>query len=101
MRRQLPHGTENGVPVVAGEKHVVHRSHHLERRRADGIEVRIGVENGRQQRGLHHLLEPLLAHAVGPENALEMCIERLQVQQRLVDVEDDDAGHSTILQVHI
>jgi hypothetical protein len=48
------------------------------------------VENGRQQCGLHHLLEPFLAHAGDAENAFEMRIQRLQVQQRLVDVEDDD-----------
>jgi hypothetical protein len=79
----------------------VGRGRHLERRRTDRTEVRVGVENGRQQRGLHHLLEPFLAHAGGAENAFEMPIQRLQVQQRLVDVEDDDAGHSMILQTHV
>jgi phosphopantetheinyl transferase len=90
MRRQLAHGIENGVAVVPGKQQIVDRGRHLERRRTDGSEVGVGVENARQQRGLHHLLELFLAHAGGAENAFEMRIQRRQVQQRLVDVEDND-----------
>jgi hypothetical protein len=67
MRRQSTHATENGFPVVLGERHIVDRGRDLERRRADSTEVRIGVENSRQQSGLEHLFEPFLARPGGAE----------------------------------
>ena len=71
MRRQFAHATENGFPVVLGEKHIVDRGRHLERRRADSTEVRIGLEK---------LLQPDPSEHV-PDDDLEWIV-RLALESR-------------------
>jgi hypothetical protein len=90
---QLAHGAEDGVPVGVGEAHAVNLGRHLERGRTHRAEIRVSVEDGRQQGGLHHLLEPVATHPGGAEDPFEVWIQSLQVEQGLVDVEDDNVWH--------
>jgi hypothetical protein len=66
---------------------------HLKCRPPDRPKVGVGVGNGRDEGRLEELSEPLLTYAGRSEYALEGVVERPQVEQRLVDVEDEDATH--------
>src|SRR2546423_2150814 len=55
--------------------------------------VRTG--NGRQERRLEHRLEPLHADLRVPEDALKMRIERAHVEERFVDIENENAFHNS------
>ena len=53
------------------------------------VDVRPG--DGEQERGLEHRAEPFAAHVGVAEDTDEMRIERSKIEQRLIDVEDQDA----------
>jgi hypothetical protein len=65
----------------------VDRGRHFERRRSDRAEIRIGVQDRRQQRRLQNLLEPVATNSGRTEYPLELRVQRLKVEQPLVDIE--------------
>lgn len=95
MGRKTPNGAEDGLAVGIGHFASVAPGDHFERGSSHRPEIDIRVRDGRYQRGLEKLGEPLLAHACLTEDPVERPVQGFEVEERLVDIEDADAFHGT------
>ena len=97
VRRVANQGT-NALLILRRQLDPVTLRRHLQRSAPELAEVAVGVSDGSNQCRLEHLLEPLLAHSAISKHYLECRIQRLQVEQRLDDIEDQDA-HRALKQI--
>ncbi len=95
--RQRAHPLPDRLPVVVPKGDTAAGGQHVERGHADRPEVGVGAGDRGDKRRLEHLLEPGLACRGVPKDAFELRIQRAEVEQRLIHVEDDHAGHGTPL----
>ncbi len=91
MRRQLAQALRERVPLGIADRDPTARGDHRERAQAERPEIAVGCGDGRDQGGLQQLLELFPSRHDGAEDAHEIRIERRQVEQRLVHVEEDHA----------
>lgn len=97
MRLQVADSSQDDFAFLIREQHIVTGGGHVERgggARAKGL---VGAEQCRNERRLDHLREPLMAHSGIAKGVYEVRIESTEVEEGLIDIEDDDAGHERLL----
>jgi hypothetical protein len=97
VRRQLAHAAEDQVSVLVRELYALALGDHLQRRFAYLSEVRVRSGHGGDEGGLQKLQEPDAPHARVAEGPLEVGVERPEVEQRLVHVEEANPRHAPSL----
>src|SRR5215207_6549401 len=97
VRRQLAHTAQDPLPLLLGEVYALALGDHVERGATDRTEIRVGAGHRRNQAGLQELQEPGPPYPGVAEDPLEGRVERPEVQQRLVDVEDANPRHAPSL----
>src|SRR6058998_973678 len=93
MRWQSTHLLEDRLLVVLADPQTMALAGDRERRLEVLAERHVWTGDRREERGLKHGPEPLDANLRVAEDPLEMGVERAQIEQRFVDVEDQNALH--------
>ncbi len=76
--------------ILVGDLHPVHIGRHPQNRLPEGEEVDVGVRQRDRHRVHDELAEPLAKYPPITEHPLEVWFQRLDVDQGLVHVEDQD-----------
>src|SRR6266550_3127026 len=91
VRRQSADLAEDRLLVRLRHRHATALRGQRERRAEVRAEIEIRPGHGQEQRGLQHRREPLAPHGRVPEDALEMWVERGEIEQRFIHVEYEHA----------
>jgi hypothetical protein len=91
---QLLHAAQDLLSVFVGDIHTLALRDHLQRRGAYLTEVRVGAGHGGDEGGLQELQEPRPPYAGVAKDPLEVRVQRPEIQQRLVDIENTNPGHA-------
>ena len=93
MRGQGAHQRHQAVDVVGAQRHPFALTQHDQRRLLRGGEVHVLPGEAADEGQLQHLREPLRPQRGVPQQRPERRVEGPEVQQCLIDVERDHAGH--------
>src|SRR3989442_2334656 len=93
MRRQRAHLLKDPLVVVLTDANAVALACDRERRLEVLPKRDVRTRDRSEERGLKHRLAPLHAYLRVPEDPFAMSIDRAQIEQRLVDIEDQDMLH--------
>src|SRR6266545_2393250 len=91
MRRKGAHLAEDRLLVLIRERHAIALGRLSERGPEMRAEIDVRPGDGKEERRLQHRPEPLATHLRVAEQAREMRVERREVEERLVHIEDEDA----------
>src|SRR6266566_2831309 len=93
MGRQRSHGRKDRALVVRAHAKIAPQRGDGESRAKMLPERFVRTGDGGEKRRLEHRLEPLHANLRVPEHTLKVRIERAQIEERFVDVENEDTLH--------
>ena len=93
MRRKLADGPENDLFVGGTHLDSAPLGRQVERGSEVLAELPIRPGDCQQEGALQHRLEPFDANARVAEDALEEWIEGTQIEERFIDVEDENTSH--------
>ena len=96
MCRKRQHALENPATVGGRQRNTASRCRHVERRTTDARKVSIRAGQRRHLGIEKDGPEPILLDAAVAERLLELGLKRPDVEERLVDVADDDTRHAIV-----